>query len=93
MIAHSNAWTTSSNKKKCFGYIECWINKEGIVNIFSTPKLEEMGSCVTYDILEGYYIVHTKYGGVQLNKDEMGLPYIDAKKQYAALVQTVHNKF
>ena len=93
MIAHSNAWTTSSNKKKCFGYIECWINKEGIVNISRTPKLEEMGSCVTYDILEGYYIVHTKYGGFQLNKDEMGLPYIDAKKQYAALVQTVHNKF
>ena len=71
--------TNSNNKKGCSGSIEFWINKEVIANIFSNPKLQKMGSHVTYDIMDGHIIFHTKYEQVQLIKDEMGLPYIDSK--------------
>ena len=39
-----------------------------------------MGFDITYDIRDENYIIHTKNEEVQSNKDEMGLPYIDAKK-------------
>ena len=39
-----------------------------------------MGFHITYEIMEGHYIVHTKDEEVQFNKDEMSLPYIDRKK-------------
>ena len=39
-----------------------------------------MGFCITYVSMDRHYIVHTKDGGVQLNKDEMVLLYIGAKK-------------
>ena len=85
MFGNFNAGTTSTNKKGCFGSIGCWLNKEGISNIFGIPKLEEMGFCITYDIMERHYIVHTKYGEVQFNKYEMGQLYIDAKKTVRGL--------
>ena len=39
-----------------------------------------MGFLVSYDRRDRHYIFHTKDEKVQLNKDEMGPPYIDAKK-------------
>ena len=62
MFGHFNTGTTSTNKKGNLGSIECWINKEGINNIFSIPKLEEMGYRIIYDSQDGHYIFHTKYG-------------------------------
>ena len=77
-----------------FGSIECWINKEGIANIFSIPKLGEMGFRITYDSMDGHYIVHTNDGEVQSMKDEMVPPYIDAQKlQDEAFLQTVQENF
>ena len=38
LFGDCNAGTTSTNKKGHFGFIECWINKERIDNIFSIPK-------------------------------------------------------
>ena len=36
-----------------------------------------MGFNITYYSWDGHYIFQTKDGEVQLNKDEMDLPYID----------------
>ena len=54
-----------------------------------------MGFRITYDSWYGHYIVHTKDGGVQFNKDEMGLPYIDTQKktQDMDFVQTFQEGF
>ena len=38
-----------------------------------------MGFGITYDIMDGHSIVHTKDGEVQFNKDEMGIPNIYEK--------------
>ena len=40
LFRHFNTGNTYTNKKGRIGSIECWINKEFIANIFSTPKLE-----------------------------------------------------
>ena len=79
LFENYNKGTNSTNKKGHFGYIECWFNKEGIANIFSITKLEEMVLRITYYRQDGRYILHTKYGGVQSNKDVMGIPYTDSK--------------
>ena len=47
LFGNCNAGKTSTNKKGHFGYILYWINKEWIANILSTPKLEDMGFCIT----------------------------------------------
>ena len=39
-----------------------------------------MGYCIVYDSIDGHYIVHTKDGEVQFNKNEMCVLYIDANK-------------
>ena len=52
-----------------------------------------MGFHSTYNSRYGHYIVHTKYGGVQFNKYEMGLPYIDAKKTGKGLRKTFQGNF
>ena len=90
MFGHWNAWTACTNKKGWFGSIEFWLNKEGIANIFSIPKLKDMGFYITYNSRDGRYIVYTEDGTFMFNKDEMGLPHIDAKKtKDVAFIQTV----
>ena len=32
---------------------------------------------ITYNSIDGYYVVHTDKGPVWFQKDEQGLPYID----------------
>ena len=41
-----------------------------------------MGFCIIYDIQDGYYAIHINSGEVEFNKDEMGIPYIDAEKPH-----------
>ena len=48
-----------------------------------------MGSHITYDSMDGQYIIHKNDEDIRLNKDKMGLPYIYANKpHYMAFVQT-----
>ena len=94
MFVYCNEWTTSTKNNGNFGSIECCINKVGISNILSIPKLGGMGFRITYDTRDGHYIFHTKDGEVQLNKDKMGIRYIDSNKpQDTAFVQTTRNSF
>ena len=60
IFGHCNDVKTFTNNKGRFGSIECCLNKEGIANIFRIPKLEEMGSRITYDRIDRHYIFHTK---------------------------------
>ena len=46
-----NVATYLYNRKGWIGMLEMWLNKNGIVNILSIPKLEEDGYHVTYDTL------------------------------------------
>ena len=64
LFGNCNKGTTSTNKKRNSGSIECWINKEGTSNIFNIAKLKEIGFCITYNIQDRHYIVHTKDGEV-----------------------------
>ena len=93
MFVHYNAGTNSTNKKGCFCSIEWWLNKEEIFNIFSIPKLEGMGFCITYDRMDGNYIVHSKDGEVQFNKNKMVLPYIESKKEDMVFLQTLWESY
>ena len=49
---------------------------KGISNIFSMNEIEKLHR-ITYDSIDGYYVVHTDKGPVCFHKDEQGLPYID----------------
>ena len=69
IFGNYNSGTASTNKRVRFGSIGRWINKEGIYNIFSIPKLKDMGFCITYDSLDGHYIVHAKDVNIKFNKD------------------------
>ena len=49
---------------------------------------------IAYDSRYGQYIMHTKYVEVYINKDDMFLPYIDAKKpQDGAFVKAFWENF
>ena len=52
---------------------------------------------ITYDSIDGYYVIHTDKGPVYFHKDEQGLPYInlDASVYDAAkiLVHRVHRNY
>ena len=50
--------------------------RKGIANIFSMNEIEKL-HCITYNSIDGYYVVHTDKGTVCFHKDEQGLPYID----------------
>ena len=67
-----------------------------IAKILSTNEIEKL-HCITYDSIDGYYVVHTYKVSVQFHKDEQGLSYIDldASVYYASttLVQTVRSSY
>ena len=94
IFGQCNDVKTFTNNKGRFGSIECCLNKEGIANIFRTPKFKDMGFPITYDSWEGNHIVQTKDGEVQFNKYEIGIPYTDSNKtQYAPFIKTVWEIF
>ena len=52
---------------------------------------------ITYNSIDGYYVVHTDKGPVYFHKDEQGLPYIDLDASVydaaTTLVQTVLSNY
>ena len=69
---------------------------KGIANIFSMNEIEKLHR-ITYDSIDGYYVVHTDKGPVYFHKDEQGLPYIDLDASVydaaTTLVQTVRSNY
>ena len=69
---------------------------KGIANIFSMNEIEKLHR-ITYDSIDGYYVVHTYKGPVYFHKGNQGLSYtnLDASIYDAAttLVQTVRSNY
>lgn len=100
MSVSCNAGNVKTNQKVRYGTIDAWYMPEGIANIFSMHALEKLYR-IMYNIIEGYYVVHTNKGPVCFHKDEQGMPFIDLKdirhggRHDAAniFIQTVHDKY
>ncbi len=82
----------TTNQMGSYGRMNVWYIPEGIANIFSMHELEKI-YCITYDSLDGYYVVHTPRGKVVFHKDKQGLPYInlDGSSQDAAIMLMMKN--
>ncbi len=71
-----NAGAVTTNQMGSYGRMNVWYIPEGIANLFSMHELEKMYH-ITYDSLDGYYVMHTPRGKVVFHKDKQGLPYIN----------------
>ena len=91
-----NIGSIKKNQKGEYGRVEAWYMPKGIANIFSMNEIEKLHS-ITYDSIDGYYVVHTDKGPVCFRKDEQGLPYIDLDASVydaaTTLVQTVRSNY
>ena len=69
---------------------------KGIANIFSINEIEKL-HCITYNSIDGYYVVHTDKCPVYFYKDQQGLPCIDLDAYIydaaTTLVQTVRSNY
>ena len=74
MQVNCNAWSIKTNRKGDYGRVESWYMPEGISNTFSMNEIEKLHR-ITYNSIDGYYVVHTDKGPVCFHKDEQGLPY------------------
>ena len=94
MNVNCNAGTTRITKQGCFGKLRVWLNKNGIANLVSIPKLKVDG-CVVRTDTKGEWQVLTPEGKViPFKRDKgmcVGIPYIDLRdyKQGLVLIETV----
>ena len=63
MQVNCNAGSIKKNQKGEYGRVEAWYMPKGIANIFSMNEIEKL-HCITYDSIDGYYVVHTDKGPV-----------------------------
>ena len=76
MQGNCNAGSIKTNRKGEYGQVESWYMPKGIANIFSVNKIEKLHR-ITYNSIDGYYVVHTDKGPVCFHKDKQVLRYID----------------
>ena len=95
LLGNTNAGTSKTNWVGNFGYLEAWLDTNGIFNIFGFPSLKTVGYHMTYDSDDGLYIVTNKTKGlsVKFQKGDDGLPYIQATEENTAFVQSVALNF
>ena len=96
MQVNCNAVSIKKNLKGEYGLVEACYMPKGIANIFSMNEIEKLRR-ITYNSIDGYYVVHTDNGPVYFHKDEQGLPYIDLDVSVydaaTTLVQTVCSNY
>ncbi len=85
-----NAGVVLTNRMGTYGKLKVWYLPGGIANIFLMHKLEKLYR-ITYDSLEGHYIVHTPQGAVKFYKNEQGLPYINLEASTKAVVMLLQS--
>ena len=94
MQVNCNTGIIKTNRKGKYGRADVWYMPKGIANIFYMNEIEKLHH-ITYNSIDGYYMIHTYKGPVCFHKDKQGLPYIDldASVYDAAtiLVQMVHS--
>ncbi len=83
-----NTRLVATNLKGNYRRLKVWYVPEGIANIFSMHELKPLYR-ITYNSLDGYYVIHTPWGEVKFHKDKQGLPYInldESDEEAAALL-------
>ena len=92
MQVSCNAGSIKTNLKGEYGRVEAWYMPKGIANIFSVNEIDKL-HLITYNSIDGYYVVHTNKCSLYFHKDEQGLTYIDLDAYIydaaTTLVQTV----
>ena len=73
MQVNCNAGSIKTTRNWEYGQVESWYMPEGIANIFSMNEIEKLHH-ITYDNIDGYYVVHMDKGHMCFHKDEQGLP-------------------
>ena len=63
MQVNYNAGSIKTNRKGEYGRVEAWYMTKGIKHIFSMNEIEKLHH-ITYDSIDGYYVVHTDKGPV-----------------------------
>ena len=63
MQVNCNAGSIKTKRKGECGRVEAWYMPKGIANIFSMNEIDKL-HCITYDSIDGYYVVHTDKGPV-----------------------------
>ena len=91
-----NVGIIKTNQKGEYRRVEAWYIPKGIANIFSMNEIENLHR-ITYDSIDGYYVVHTDKRPVCFQKGKQGLPYIDldasAYDAATILIQTVRSNY
>ena len=68
-----NAGRVKTKRQGNFGSLKVWAMKEGIANVLSLGEIVKKYR-VTYDSMDGYFVVHTPKGEVRFVLDEHGMP-------------------
>ena len=63
MQVNCNSGRIKTDRKGEYGQVESWYMPKGIANSFSMNEIEKL-HCITYDSIDGYYVVHTDKGPV-----------------------------
>ena len=63
MQVNCNAGSIKTNQKGDYGQVEAWYMPKGTTNIFSMNEIEKL-HCITYNRIDGYYVVYTYKGPV-----------------------------
>ena len=96
MQVNCNTGIIKTKQKGEYGQVEAWYMPKSIANIFYINDIEKLHR-ITYNIIDGYYVVHTDKGPVYFQKDEQGLPYIDIDASVydvaTTMVQTVRSNY
>ena len=96
MQVNCNYGSIKTNRKGGYVRVEAWYMPKGIANIFPMNEIEKLHR-ITYDSIDGYYVVHTDKGHVYFHKDEQVLTYIDLDASVydaaTTLVQTVRSNY
>ena len=79
-----NAGKVKTNRRGNFGSLKIWAMREGIANVLSLGEIIKKYR-VTYDSLDGYFVVHTPRGKVHFVLDEHGMPALNlTRDEHAA---------
>ena len=63
MQVNCNAGSIKTNRKREYGRVGTWYMPKGITNIFFMNEIEKLHR-ITYNSIDGYYMVHTDKGPV-----------------------------
>ena len=95
LTVHCNTDKLTTNRRGDFGRLKVWAMKDGIANVLSLGEMIKLYR-VTFDSLDGYFVVHMPGGVVHFTINEHGMPALDLRENPEAvclLLQTVRSNY